>query len=61
MTTYSEPQTKRPLPKWAWIFPILFGFPGGLISWICFRKRQSAGWLMGVGAIVQFIANAITW
>lgn len=52
---------KKPLPAWAWLFPILFMFLGGLVSWIAFRKRRGAGWLFVVGIIMQgFSALIIT-
>jgi hypothetical protein len=50
---------KKPLPAWAWIFPIAFMFLGGLVSWIAFRKRRGAGWLFVVGIIMQGISALI--
>jgi AAA+ ATPase superfamily predicted ATPase len=50
---------KEPLPPWAWVFPIVFGFLGGLGSYIAFNKKRGAGWLMIVGIIVQMIMAAI--
>jgi len=50
---------KKPLPAWAWLFPIVFMFLGGLISWIAFRKRRGAGWLFVVGIVMQGISALI--
>jgi len=50
---------KNPLPAWAWLFPILFMFLGGIVSWIVFRKRRGAGWLFVVGIIMQGISALI--
>jgi len=49
-------QLKKPLPVWAWVFPVVFMFLGGLISWIAFRKRRGASWLLVVGIIMQFVS-----
>ena len=50
---------RKPLPAWAWLFPIVFGFLGGLVSWIAFKKRRGAGWLFVVGIIMQGISVLI--
>lgn len=51
--------SKKSLPAWAWLFPVLFMLLGGVGSFIAFRKRQHAGWLLGVGIIMQVISGVI--
>jgi len=50
---------KKPLPAWAWLFPVLFMLLGGIGSFIAFRKRRHAGWLLAVGIIMQVISGVI--
>ena len=50
---------KKPLPAWAWLFPVLLGLLGGIGSYIHFRERQHAGWLIVVGIIMWVINGAI--
>ena len=50
---------KKPLPPWAWVFPIVFGFLGGLGTWIAFSGRRGAGWLFVVGILVQVISAVV--
>ena len=50
---------KKPLPAWAWLFPVLFMVLGGIGSFIAFRKRRHAGWLLGLGIIMQVINGVI--
>ena len=51
--------SKKPLPAWAWLFPVLFMLLGGIGSFIAFRKRRYAGWLLAVGIIMQVISGVI--
>ena len=50
---------KKPLPAWAWLFPVIFMLLGGIGSYIAFRKRRHAGWLLAVGIIIQVINGVI--
>ncbi len=50
---------KKPLPAWAWLFPVLFMLLGGIGSYIAFHKRRYAGWLLVVGIIMQVINGVI--
>ncbi len=54
-----EAPKKPTIPKWVWIVPVLFGPPGGIISWFILRKRENAGWLIVVGFIVTILSNMI--
>jgi len=47
---------RNKMPWWAWLFPIFFGFLGGLISWLYYRRKvKGAIWLLLVGIIWQII------
>ena len=54
-----EVSKKTTIPTWIWIFPVLFGLPGGIVTWIIFRKRDSSVWLILVGVITSILSNML--
>jgi len=43
------------VPKWAYLLPIFFGFFGGLVAWLGFRRRDGAEWLFYAGLIATVV------